>query len=168
MRPLNRMGGGYMRITRKDVLLCSRLRENGRETLTRMSKKTGIPVSTLYDRMQIHKGGLIKGFTSIIDFTALGYAVRANLLVKANYYDRERIRTFLEGAYCANTVQQLNNAYDFIAECVFRSIDELEAFKKRLYEAGKIEQLDVFIVVSDIKREAFLRGPDLALMHVKV
>jgi DNA-binding Lrp family transcriptional regulator len=160
--------GPLSKVTRKDVLLCSRLRENGRETLTRMSRKTGIPVSTLYDRMQIHKGGLIKGFTSLIDFTALGYAVRANLLVKANYYDREKIRIFLDGAYCANTVQQLNNAYDFIAECVFRSIDELEMFKKRLYEAGTIERLDVFIVVEDVKREAFLKGPDLALMHVKV
>jgi DNA-binding Lrp family transcriptional regulator len=162
------MGGGLMKVTRKDVLLCSRLRENGRETLTRMSRKTGIPVSTLYDRMQVHKGGLIKGFTSLIDFTALGYAVRANLLVKANYYDREKIRVFLEGAYCANTVQQLNNAYDFIAECVFRSIDELEAFKNRLYDAGTIERLDVFIVVEDVKREAFLKGPDLALLHVRL
>lgn len=162
------MRGGLMKVTRKDVLLCSRLRENGRETLTRMSRKTGIPVSTLYDRMQLHQGGLIKGFTSLLDFAALGYVVRANLLVKANYYDREKIRSFLEGAYCANTVQQLNNAYDFIAECVFRSIDELEAFKSRLYDAGVIERLDVFIVVEDIKREAFLKGPDLALLHVTV
>lgn len=157
-----------MKVTRKDVLLCSRLRENGRETLTRMSKKTGIPVSTLYDRMQVHKGGLIKGFTSIIDFSALGYVVRANLLVKVNYYDREKVRSFLGSAYYANTVQELNNAYDFIAECVFRSIDELESFKKRLYEAGQIERLDVFIVVSDVKREGFLKGSDLALMHVAV
>ena len=157
-----------MKVTRKDVLICSRLRENGRETLTRMSRKTGIPVSTLYDRMQIHRGGLIKGFTSLIDFTALGYVVRANLLVKVNYYDRDKVRDFLQGAYSANTVQQLNNSYAFIAERVFRSIDELEVFKRRLFEAGTIEHLDVFIVVEDIKREAFLRGSDLALMHVTV
>lgn len=157
-----------MKVTRKDVLLCSRLRDNARETLTRMSKKTGIPVSTLYDRLQAHKGGLIKGFTSIIDFAKLGYAVRANLLVKANYYDREKVRAFLEGAYAANTVQQLGSSYDFLAECLFTSFEELEAFKARLHEAGTIERLDVFIVVSDVKREGFLRGPELALLHVKV
>lgn len=157
-----------MKITRKDILLCSRLRENARETLTRMSKKTGIPVSTLYDRMQAHKGGLIKGYTSLIDFSVLGYSVRANVLVKANYYDLDKVRSFLEHAYCANTVQQLNSQYDFIAECVFRSLDELERFKKRLHQAGTIEKLDVFIVVSDLKRESFLKGQDLALMEVAV
>lgn len=155
-----------MKITRKDILLCSRLRENARETLTRMSKKTGIPVSTLYDRMQVHKGGLIQGFTSLIDFSVLGYSVRANVLVKANYYDLDKVRSFLEHAYCANTVQQLNNQYDFIAECVFRSLEELERFKKRLHDAGTIEKLDVFIIVSDLKREGFLKGQDLALLEV--
>lgn len=156
------------KITKKDLLLCSRLRENARETLTRMSKKTGIPVSTLYDRMQAHAGGLIQGYTSLIDFSVLGYSVRANVLVKANYYDLDKVRSFLEHAYCANTVQTLNNQYDFIAECIFRSLDELERFKKRIHESGTIEKLDVFIIVSDLKREAFLRGPDLALMHVAV
>ena len=160
--------GGTMKVTRKDILLCSRLRENARETLTRMSRKTGIPVSTLYDRMQAHKGGLIKGFTSILDFSMLGFGVRANLLIKANFYHRDEIRSFLEGAYCANTVQALNNAFDFLADCVFSSIDELERFKQRLHEAGKIERLEVLLVVEDIKKEGFLRGPELALMHVQL
>lgn len=154
------------KITRKDILLCTRLRENARETLTRMSKKTGIPVSTLYDRLQTHTGGLIKGFTSLIDFALLGYDVRAHMLIKVNYYDLEIIRAFLTNAHCANNVQSINGSYDFTAECVFRTLDELERFKKRLHEAGNVERLEVFIIVSDLKRERFLTSKDLALLEI--
>jgi len=36
----------------KDLLILSELRQNARETLTKMSKHTGIPISTIFDKIK--------------------------------------------------------------------------------------------------------------------
>ena len=72
-----------------DLLIISSLRQNAREKLTNMSKKTRIPVSTLFDRIRMHEGKLIKKHTALIDFNKLGYNTRANIILKVKKTDRE-------------------------------------------------------------------------------
>ena len=36
-------------ISKKDLLLISHLRQNARETMTNVSRSTGIPISTIFD-----------------------------------------------------------------------------------------------------------------------
>jgi len=56
----------------KDMMLLSNLRANARETLTNISKRTNIPISTIFDRLKLHEKNLIKKHTAIIDFALLG------------------------------------------------------------------------------------------------
>ena len=41
---------------KKDQILLSYLRKDARMPLTKMSKKTNIPVSTLFDRLKVNEG----------------------------------------------------------------------------------------------------------------
>jgi DNA-binding Lrp family transcriptional regulator len=152
------IGGINMELSRKDILLLTHLRENSRETLTKMSKKTGVPVSTLYDRLQFHNGKLIKKFTSLIDFKVLGYMIRVHMLVRVNHDSKESIRAFLEKASNANSVVVLNNDFDFLIDGIFRDMAELELFKEKLYATATIEKFKSFFVVDEVKREGFMSG----------
>jgi len=147
-----------MELSKKDMLLLGHLRENSRETLTRMSKKTGVPVSTLYDRLQYHNGKLIQKFTSLLDFKVLGYMIRVHMLIRVSHDSKENLRIFLERAENANSVVALNNDFDFLIDGIFRDMSELEMFKDKLYSNSTVEKFKSFFVVDEVKREAFMSG----------
>jgi DNA-binding Lrp family transcriptional regulator len=148
-------------LNKKDIQILSHLRQNSRQTLTTMSKHTKIPISTLYDRLKLHEGGVIQRFTSLIDFGSLGYSTRANLMLKVSRESREGLKGFLLAHYNVNCLFKLNNEFDFMVEAVFRSIKELEAFKEVLEHRFAVESLQLFYVVEDLKREGFLSDPQL-------
>jgi DNA-binding Lrp family transcriptional regulator len=154
------LGVYVMEISKKDMLLLGHLRENSRETLTRMSKKTGVPVSTLYDRLQYHNGRLITRFTSLLDFKVLGYMIRVHMLIRVSHDSKDKLRSFLERASNANSVVALNNDFDFLIDGVSKDMAELESFKDKLYANATIEKFKSFFVVDEIKREAFMSGND--------
>jgi len=148
-------------IGKKDLLIVSNLRRNARETLTNMSKATRIPISTIYDKLRLHEGGLIKKHTCLLDYNKLGYPTRANVMLRVDKPDREALKGFLVKHNNVNSVLKINNNYDFMAEMVFREIKELEDFLETLEDRFKIKAKQVFYIIEDIKREEFLAAPEL-------
>ncbi|MBN2458338.1 Lrp/AsnC family transcriptional regulator [Candidatus Woesearchaeota archaeon] len=149
-----------------DIMLLSSLRANARDTLTNISKKIKVPVSTIFDRLKLHEKGLIQKHTSIIDFSKLGFSTRANIILKVNKDDKEELRKFLLGNWNINSVVRINNGYDFLAEAVFKNILELEQFCEILDERFRIKSKQIFYIIEDLKREEFLANPTLAAMVI--
>ena len=148
-------------LSNKDLRILSHLRQNSRLTLTMMSKRTNIPISTIYDRLKLHTGGIIQRFTSLIDFSSLGYTTRANLIVKVSRENRDELREFLMKHPNVNCVFKINNEFDFMVETVFKNIKEVEEFKDKLEGRFSVEDMKIFYVVEDLKREGFLADPQL-------
>ena len=71
-------------LKKKDLVIMSCFRENARETLTKISRRTAVPVSTVYERLKQYEQEFIKKHTSLVDFAKLGFNTRANVLVKIN------------------------------------------------------------------------------------
>ena len=69
-------------LSKNEMIILANLRMNSRQSTTNISRKTEIPVSTVYDKIKEHENGVIKKFTSILDFPALGFNIRANVLIK--------------------------------------------------------------------------------------
>lgn len=82
-------------VDKKGLLLMTFLRKNARENLTRLSRKTSIPVSTIYDKLKGYDGNLIVKHTTLLDFSKLGFNARANILLKVERSLREELRSFL-------------------------------------------------------------------------
>ncbi|HIJ01446.1 TPA: hypothetical protein HA363_02255, partial [Candidatus Woesearchaeota archaeon] len=61
--------------TKKDVLLMSFFRNNARENLTRISRITRIPVSTIFDKLRDYEKELVKKHTTLLDFRKLGFDI---------------------------------------------------------------------------------------------
>jgi len=148
-------------IKKTDLIIISSLRQNAREKLTDMSRKTRIPVSTIFDRIRLHEGGLIKKHTALVDFSKLGYNTRANIILKVKKEDRELVREFLIKNPSVNSAFKINNGYDFSIEAVFRDIKEVEDFIELLEEKFSIKSKQVFYVIDDLKKEEFLSNPTL-------
>lgn len=136
------------------ILAC--LRNNARERLTEISKRTGVPVSTIHDKLKSRYEGIITRMTAILDLRKLGYIARACIILKAKREDREALQAFLEGNPVVNNLFKINNGYDFIVEGVFKNLQDLEDFNEALEEKFRIEGRQVYYIIEDIRREVFL------------
>ena len=155
-------------IGEKDMLIVSVLRSNARETLTRMSNKINIPISTIYDKLKLYEGGLIKKHTALIDFSKLGFNTRANIVLKVDREKRELLKEFLVKNNNVNSLYKINNGFDFMIEGVFKNLKELEDFFEALEIKFKVKTKQVYYIIDDIKRESFLSDPDaLKLMDAE-
>ena len=148
-------------LKKSDLMFLTFLRQNSRQTLTRISKLTKIPISTLYDKLKQHENQLIQKHTTLIDFSRLGYNSRAKIMLSAAKTDREKMRAFLKEHSAINSLYKVNNGYDFLAEAVFENIKELEDFLESLEERFSIKDKKVFYVIEDVKREGFLSRPEI-------
>ncbi|MBN1275486.1 Lrp/AsnC family transcriptional regulator [Candidatus Woesearchaeota archaeon] len=139
----------------KELLLLSHFRRNARESLTRISRKTNIPVSTIFDKLRQYEGDYIEKHTSLLDFRKLGFDLKTHILFKVAKDGREEFQRFLLNHPRVNSVFRINNGYDYLVEAVFTGLGDLDQFFE---EAGKrqVEERQEYFVLKDVLREAFL------------
>lgn len=143
-------------IQKQDTKILACLRENARETITQISKKTQIPISTVYERIKRHKTNTIYKFSALLDFTKFGYTAKAMILFKIYKTDKKRIKEYFISDPNVNSVYKINNGYDYMIEVVFRTIKDLEEFLENLDEEYKIKHKEVHYLIDDLKREEFM------------
>ncbi len=131
-------------IAEKDLKILSHLRQNARMSLTRMSKKTKIPVSTIFDRLKLQEDSYISKHVSLIDFSKLGYNTRVNMTLKVKKEQRDDVRSYLMNHQNVNSVYKINNGFDFMVEGVFRHLKDFEDFIEKFEEKFDIIQQQTF------------------------
>src|SRR3989338_6675823 len=94
---------------KKDLLILAALRNDGRISLTDISKKTEIPISTIYERVQLFQQKVIKSYTALVDFSLFGFMARATIAIKANPAKRELLREYLFVHQNVNSLYRINN-----------------------------------------------------------
>jgi DNA-binding Lrp family transcriptional regulator len=136
-----------------DLKILQHIRRNARENLTTISRKTGIPVSTIFDRLRSHERDFVIKFTALLNFAKIGYPVRATILLKIAPESRNAAKNYLIEHGSVNNIFRINNGFDFSAECVFESIREVEEFVEEVETQFKIVERKVFHIIDDIVRE---------------
>jgi DNA-binding Lrp family transcriptional regulator len=144
----------------KEAMIISSLRQNAREKLTSISRKTGTPVSTIYERIKQQQLSIIKKFTALLNFANLGYSCRANICLKARKETREELAEYLMKHQNTNSMYKINNGYDFLLEVIFKDIRELEDFLEAVDERFKLKGKQVYYIIDDIVRENFMTQPE--------
>ena len=141
---------------KKALLFLTSLRENSREKLTTISKKTNIPISTLFDMLQEFQSSTITKSTVLLDFSKLGYHTQAQVFLKVNKEDKDKLKKHLSCHNNVNTIHKVNNNWDFIIETVHKNIKELDTFLEHLEQNFQIESKQIHYLVDEIKREGFV------------
>ena len=144
----------------KEMKLLSHFRNNARISLTKLSRLTKIPVSTIFDKLKYYESNkLITKSTAIIDFRKLGFEIRNQILLSSKKDNKEALTTFLIKNPKVNTIYRINNGYDFLIETIFKNLEEMDGFMKSL-EAFEPTQKKEFFIMEDLKREEFLSGQE--------
>lgn len=144
-------------LEKRDLCLIHQLRKNGRLGLTELSRLTNIPISTLHERLKVYaKSGLIRRYTTLLDFYLLGYSIRAFMFFVADKNTKETLRSYLATCPCVNTLTKINHGYDFFVEAVFRTMQEVDAFRERVCQKYGAKHVEIHYVIEEIKEEGFL------------
>ncbi len=153
-------------IKRNELLLLAHLRKNARERLTKISKETRMPVSTIFDKLRKYDNNLIKKSTVLLDFQKLGYSTKVTLMLKVPKEQREKLKEFLINECHVNSIYRINDSFDFMIECIFRSMQEFQEFIELLEENFEIKDRQMHYILDDIKQEDFMANPDSAALAV--
>jgi len=150
-----------MNFSKKDLALISFLRQNSRVSLTNLSRKTKIPVSTLFDRLRAHEKGLIRKHTSIVNFDQLGFQARASILVQIDREEKHEFIDFMLKHPNINSAYKINNGFDYQIETIFRDLNELETFMDQMEDRFAITEKKVYYIIDELKKEQFMDNIDV-------
>ena len=139
----------------KHFPLLEHLRKNSREKLTTISKKTSIPISTLFDQLKEIQGSLISKSTVLLNYDNLGYHTRAQVFIKVDNEDKEKLRKHLLCNNCINSIFKINNGWNFIIETVHKNVKDLDTFLEKLQDEYKITDKQIHYLIEEVKREGF-------------
>lgn len=142
-------------MTPKLKRILTELRIDARQSLTKLSKKTHIAISTIHDMMKIDKT-IIK-YTILPDWNAMGFNIRISMAIKAN--NRKDVKEYLLNSLYLNSLYRINNGYDFMADLIFRTIRDMEDFIEELKKFEIIYQL--YYLIEPIKQETFFSNHEV-------
>ena len=142
-------------LKRKDLLILSYLRNNARQRLTSISRRTHIPVTTIYDNVRRYEKRFIAKHASLIDFKKLGFNAKTKLAVKVNGSKAELL-TYLQDHPNVNSLYRTGSDYDVLAELVFRELRDVDEFMETLKKRFEVEKSLVLPITEDLKREEFM------------
>ncbi|MBT7902855.1 Lrp/AsnC family transcriptional regulator [Candidatus Woesearchaeota archaeon] len=139
-------------ITKKERLLLSQLRNNSRSSLSKISKNTGIPISTLCETLQKLENKIISKHVSLMDFKEVGFGLKQ--LFVLNSSNKNSLKDFLLRQSCVNSVCSLTANHDFFVECLFKNLKEVSIFKEKLdFLDATIEEEN--FILEELKKEEF-------------
>ncbi len=147
--------------SQNDLQVLSFLRQNSRYSLTFISKKTRLPISTLHEKLKNFKKTLINTFSAGIDFSKLGFSIRVFLLLKSKPEQKNEMIKFLCGSLNANCVYIVHNGFDIIAELYFKSLKEFEQFRTSMQERFSLVREEIAYVLEQPLIENFFSDPEM-------
>ncbi len=139
----------------KTLQLLEHLRQNSREKLTSISKKTGIPISTLFDTLKELQGSFITKSTVLLNYELLGFHTRAHVFLKVAQENLEELSKHLQCHNNVNSIYKINNGWNFVIETIHKNNKKLDVFLSKLHEEYGIEKKEIHYLIEDVKKEGF-------------
>jgi len=144
-------------VDKEDLKILSCLRKNARETLTRISKVIGIPISSTFDKLKrLEATGVITRHTSLVDLKKIGFSVQVIFFLKANDNNKKELERRLIENPQVNNVARITGNWNFVMDALFRDVEELESFVEVLGKDYKGIEFSLHHVLKTLKQECFL------------
>ena len=140
----------------KDLTIIAHLRKDARIALTDISKKTQIPVSTIFDRLKSTEMDYVIKHTTLLDFEKLGYNSKNIFVIKVSPERRALLKDYLIAHQNVNNIYLTNSNYDYVMETVFRNQKDTQHFIEEIEKHFCVSEIKKFNIIEDIGREKFL------------
>ncbi|MEM1650006.1 MAG: Lrp/AsnC family transcriptional regulator [Sulfolobales archaeon] len=147
-----------------DLRILEILKRNSRENIREIARRLGKPPSTISSKIKrLEKLGIIRGYTAIIDYQALGYQINALTLLQVEGAYIEEIERILSEEKNVRAVYDITGEYDVAIITTFRDVEDLNSFIKRMLKNPYIKR-SVTNIVLRIAKEKPNIDEDLSLI----
>ena len=135
-----------------DKTILNIMLENSRLSYRQIAKRTGVSVATVMHRMQrLVKEGLIKKYTTILDYEKLGYDVEVLIdvrIAKGKLMEVERKIAVDPNVF---GVYDTTGEFDAVILARFQNRRKMDAFLKKIQTYDFVERTNTKLVLSTIK-----------------
>ena len=138
-------------------MILTHLRRNARENFAGLSKKTGIPASTIFDYLK--KTDIINKYTCLLNFSKLGFNYWQKTIVKLEGGDSFEFERYLLDHDNVNSVYGVNNNFDYLIETVHHNIKDYLTFIEEIESKFNITKKREIQIINEVKKEGFLTNP---------
>jgi len=148
-------------LNEKDSKILEQLKRNSKSTTQQISNATGIPVTTVHNRIRKMEGaGIIKGYGVSLDHKKLGYDILAFIMISVSYISSDGKRISQEGlARSISEMPYVEEAHivtggvDIIAKVRVQNMDVLNDFViNQLRNLNGVENTETVIVLKSLER----------------
>jgi Lrp/AsnC family transcriptional regulator for asnA, asnC and gidA len=137
-----------------DVLILSELLKDSKSALKKISRKLGLPTSTVFTRIKkLEEKGIIQGYTVVIDPFKLGYFVTAIIHFSVDGPYLEDVEKRLSSHPNIISLYDVTGEFDIIAIARFRSMEELDSFIKHTLKNPHIKRSITNMVLRIVKEK---------------
>ncbi len=130
---------------KEHLQIISALRKDARQSLVEVSKQTGIPHSTIHQRVKEYEENIIKRYSPLLDFKRIGFYNHCFLLIKIQPEYKEAFKSNLLQHKNMNGMYRIDSGFDFLIECIFHDAGEQRDFIDSLSEhfGAQAQKIDV-------------------------
>lgn len=150
-----------MKLDRLDARILDELQRDGRQTVVELAERIGLSGTPCTRRVrQLEDGGIIKGYTAIIDPTRLGLTVQAFVQVKLERHTDENIAQFRRELDSLDEVvgcYATTGEHDFMLQVIAADLEALgQIVLKKLLKIPAVRDVHSTVVLETIKRSTRL------------
>ncbi|HQT47533.1 MAG TPA: Lrp/AsnC family transcriptional regulator [Acidocella sp.] len=116
-----------------DNKLTSRLRHNGRASISDLAGDLGVSRATVRARMErLEKSGTILGYTVILKSDAIELPVRGIMMIAIEGYTTDRVIRSLSGFPEISAIHTTNGRWDLVVELGTATLSDFDAVLRRI------------------------------------
>lgn len=140
----------------KDLAIIDCLKENGRQSVYKIAKKTGLPPTTVHNRIKkLENDGVITGYAVKLNRKKIGRPICVYILINHNMGEMEKTGTSLEEIrkklFAIGGMQEvayITGEFDIIAKVYLKDVDELnETILHKLMKLPGIKHTETILAM---------------------
>ena len=138
-----------------DKKILTELISNSRMPISKISSKTGIPDSTVSNRIKnLEINNIIEQYTTIINPEAIGIKVIAMIIIQTETEKHENVEIELPKLDKVSQVYSISGEYDILIKVWAHTLEELnDIVNSEIRTIDGIEELRELIVMEKLKEE---------------
>lgn len=146
-------------LDKKDLEIFRILKENADLTTQQISRKTGIPITTVHNRIKkMEDRGVIERYTIVPNYKKLGKKITAFILVNIEYprtekkFSQESVAEEISKYGQVEEVSIITGENDIILKVRMENVDELNQFlTQTLREIEGVDKTETMVVLNELK-----------------
>lgn len=143
-----------LKIDEVDLKILRELQKDSRKSYRDIAKAIGVATGTVYNRIKsLTDAGVLKGYTSIIDPSKVGYELTALILIQVDggyLVETEKEIAKSDNVFC---VYDITGDFDGAILARFKSREEMNGFIKWLIAMPHVKRTVTSFVLNVIKEE---------------